>query len=203
MKRTVAFVLIVLSLLTLCACAGKQDKNDIKTQLKDIPNAYTETDVLDKVDIGTIKIEQKEKTFTVQDEVFKFSSFKNSDKITVNYGKALMDIYAKDGKVQKCVVISEDRTIWNEYDADGNALACTVYTYDEYGNITKECRYGADGALTDFYEATYHDMLIREKREYSGSYDLLKVTKYYYEGTALKTEAVYGPDLKLQGTIEH
>ena len=200
MKKIIAVLLMCATLLSLFACAKKKDDTTPK-QLEDIPNAYVgDTVIADTVKLGNLEIIIKEQTFYIDGIKFAFSDFKDTDKLSMNFGDDMLDVYVSEGKLQKCVVTSGDNTVCTEYNIQGNGVKQTKSVLDDYGNAVLVCLYDESGKLQSFYEASFDERCnMIQKREYNASYDLIGVTVYEYdENDKPVRELQYGADLKLK-----
>ena len=205
MKKIIALIVCVLCLSTLFACKGEDNSEIKKTLDKTVPNAYVgDVDIEQKITPGSLDIEIKEKTFYINGIVFYFREFEKAEKVSMNYEGGMINVYVRDGVFKKCEIVTEDSTRKTVYDINGKAISATEYVYDELGNAVLVTDYDGEGKLTGFYEALYKELQMREKREYNGSYDLIRLTRYYYSDKgSLKKEAVYNSELKLEKIIEH
>ena len=206
MKKIIALLLCVLCLMTLFACKGAEKNEEIKERLDEkVAAAYVgDSKIEDKITLGSLNIVIKEKTFYVNDNIFYFKDFEKAEKMSMNFEGGMLDVYVKDGVLEKCETENADLTKRTVYDIKGKGVSATEYVYDEYGNAVLVSSYDGEGNLTGFYEASYKDFKISDKRVYNASLDLTKIIKYYYsEKGELEKEAVYSPDLKLQKVIEH
>lgn len=204
MKRFFGFLCIVLCLIGFCSCAkqSEQEAQIPATLEESVPNAYVGDIVIDdKQDMSSaLEISIREKTFYVNSHKFSFDEFKNTQKVHTNLGDDVLSVYVREGVFEKCTVSSDMGALVRTYDSKGRCIQVLKTTRDNYGNITSSATYGEDGALQSFYTASYEaqECRITQRRDFNGSYDLLRVTEYFYSknGKLLK-EAVYGADLKL------
>ncbi len=205
MKRIIAVLLIIISVFTLASCA-KKSGDEVKPELnEDIPNAYVgDVDVEQSIKVADLEIIIKEKTFYVNDIVFTFKEFENTEKLSTQMGEDMLDVYVKAGKLQKCVVYSGDNTMVTTYNIDGKSASVSKCRLDEYGNKVYEAFYDGDGKLQSFYTAEYDKAKITSKNEYNAGMDLTAVIRYEYDakGKLLRT-VTYGPDLKLKEVKEN
>lgn len=205
MKRIIAVLLIIISVFTLASCT-KKSGDEVKPELnEDIPNAYVgDVDVEQSIKVADLEIIIKEKTFYVNDIVFTFKEFENTEKLSTQMGEDMLDVYVKAGKLQKCVVYSGDNTMVTTYNIDGKSASVSKCRLDEYGNKVYEAFYDGDGKLQSFYTAEYDKAKITSKNEYNAGMDLTAVIRYEYDakGKLLRT-VTYGPDLKLKEVKEN
>ncbi len=205
MKRIIAVLLIIISVFTLASCA-KKSGDEVKPELnEDIPNAYVgDVDVEQSIKVADLEIIIKEKTFYVNDIVFTFKEFENTEKLSTQMGEDMLDVYVKAGKLQKCVVYSGDNTMVTTYNIDGKSASVSKCRLDEYGNKVYEAFYDGGGKLQSFYTAEYDKTTITSKNEYNARMDLTAVIRYEYDakGKLLRT-VTYGPDLKLKEVKEN
>lgn len=205
MKRIIAVLLIIISVFTLASCA-KKSGDEVKPELnEDIPNAYVgDVDVEQSIKVADLEIIIKEKTFYVNDIVFTFKEFENTEKLSTQMGEDMLDVYVKAGKLQKCVVYSGDNTMVTTYNIDGKSASVSKCRLDEYGNKVYEAFYDGGGKLQSFYTAEYDKATITSKNEYNAGMDLTAVIRYEYDakGKLLRT-VTYGPDLKLKEVKEN
>lgn len=205
MKRIIAVLLIIISVFTLASCA-KKSGDEVKPELnEDIPNAYVgDVDVEQSIKVADLEIIIKEKTFYINDIVFTFKEFENTEKLSTQMGEDMLDVYVKAGKLQKCVVYSGDNTMVTTYNIDGKSASVSKCRLDEYGNKVYEAFYDGDGKLQSFYTAEYDKAKITSKNEYNAGMDLTAVIRYEYDakGKLLRT-VTYGPDLKLKEVKEN
>lgn len=205
MKRIIAVLLIIISVFTLASCA-KKSGDEVKPELnEDIPNAYVgDVDVEQSIKVADLEIIIKEKTFYINDIVFTFKEFENTEKLSTQMGEDMLDVYVKAGKLQKCVVYSGDNTMVTTYNIDGKSASVSKCRLDEYGNKVYEAFYDGDGKLQSFYTAEYDKTTITSKNEYNAGMDLTAVIRYEYDakGKLLRT-VTYGPDLKLKEVKEN
>lgn len=205
MKKILAIICIILTLLSLCACGGKkQEQAEVIEQSLEgtVKKAYVgETKIADKDDVdSTMEIHIKERTFYVNGIKFSFSDFEKHEKLSQNYEDGVLSVYVKDGQFQKCTVSADGGKQLRTYNADGKCIGLEKQTRDEYGNITSFAKYDEKGDIVSFYVADYEKEACRitEKKEYDSTYTLAQLTRYYYDDSGkLTKEAVYGPDLKL------
>ena len=202
MKRIMSILIVAAIALSFAACGKKQET--AKAELKDIPKAYVgDVDVEQTIKTGDLEIIIKEATFYVNDIMFTFKEFEKTQKLSTQMGESMLDVYVKGGKLQKCVVFSEDNTVETTYNIKGKSAAVKKCVYDEYGNKVYEAFYNGDGKLQSFYTATYEKVTLKEKREYNRAMDLTAVTEYEYDKDGkLLREIVYGADLKLKEVKE-
>ena len=200
MKRIISILAVCLCLLSLGACAKQQ--KDAPQQLKEkIPNAYVgDVDVQQTIQIADLKIVIKKTVFYINDIEFSFRDFEQTEKISTNMGKDMLDVYVKDGALQKCVVTSADNTTVTQYNVEGKGSSVEKVNFDEYGNKTYVAYYDGAGKLQNFYTATYDkDLKITEKREYNATLDLTAVIEYEYDNSGKPTrELVYDASLQLK-----
>ena len=205
MKRIIAVLLIIISVFTLASCA-KKSGDEVKPELnEDIPNAYVgDVNVEQSIKVADLEIIIKEKTFYVNDIVFTFKEFENTEKLSTQMGEDMLDVYVKAGKLQKCVVYSGDNTMVTTYNIDGKSASVSKCRLDEYGNKVYEAFYDGGGKLQSFYTAEYDKTTITSKNEYNARMDLTAVIRYEYDakGKLLRT-VTYGPDLKLKEVKEN
>ena len=205
MKRIIAVLLIIISVFTLASCA-KKSGDEVKPELnEDSPNAYVgDVDVEQSIKVADLEIIIKEKTFYVNDIVFTFKEFENTEKLSTQMGEDMLDVYVKAGKLQKCVVYSGDNTMVTTYNIDGKSASVSKCRLDEYGNKVYEAFYDGGGKLQSFYTAEYDKAKITSKNEYNAGMDLTAVIRYEYDakGKLLRT-VTYGPDLKLKEVKEN
>ncbi|MBR0413493.1 MAG: hypothetical protein IJI67_00295 [Clostridia bacterium] len=198
MKKVISIIAVLACIFSLGACAKKQE--NVPQELKDIPNAYVgDVDVQKKIKIGDLNIVIKNKLFYVNDIEFSFKDFENTEKLSTNMGKEMLDVYVKGGTLQKCVVTSADNTTVTEYNIEGKSTSMTVVTYDEYGNQNYVAYYDGEGNLKNFYTATFEGTTMTEKREYSADLDLVAVIQYEYDKNGkLAKEIIYDSKLQLK-----
>ena len=204
MKRIIVVLLVALSVFSLASCSKKQEAMVQKELKEDIPNAYVgDVEVEQSIKVADLEIIIKEKTFYINGIVFTFKEFEKNEKLSIQMGEDMLDVYVKGGKLQKCVVYSDDNTMVSTYNIEGKTTSVTKCKLDEYGNKAYEAFYGSDGKLQNFYTAEYEKEKITSKYEYNAGMDLTAVIRYEYDakGKLLRT-ITYGPDLKLQEVKE-
>ncbi|MBQ6380160.1 MAG: hypothetical protein IJJ41_00975 [Clostridia bacterium] len=206
MKKTVCLLCILLTVLSLAACA-KQKESAVPEKLKEeIPNAYVgDVDVQQTVKTKDLEIIRKDSIFYVNDIEFTFREFEDTEKLSTNMGEDMLDVYVKDGELQKYVVTAIDGTAVTTYHADGTTASVLKAEVDEYGNQTYVAHYDGAGKLKDFYTAAFEKMNLTEKREYNAAMDLVSVTKYEYDkksGKLIK-EITYDAALELKDVKEY
>lgn len=203
MKKIIAVLLALACAFAFCACA-KKDEGIKKELTEDIPKAYVgDVDVQQHIQVADLEIIIKDTIFYVNDIMFRFAAFEKTEKLSTQFGDGMLDVYVKDGKLQKCVVYSGDNTSIVTYNIDGKSSEAIKKEIDAYGNTVYEARYDSAGALQGFYTASYDKITLLEKRTYSAEMDLTSVIKYEYDkkGNLLR-EITYDADLTLKDVKE-
>ena len=130
MKRIIAVVLIVLSVLgTFCACSNNNN-NDVPTKLDNITSGYT-GDVKVGQDIKTQKLDivLGKYIFTINNVRYRFKDFEKTPKRTTKLGDYKMDIYVKDSTLQKCILRKSNeygRTVYSAVFMATSPAVCTM-----------------------------------------------------------------------------
>ena len=198
MKRIIAVVLIVLSVLgTFCACSNNNN-NDVPTKLDNITSGYT-GDVKVGQDIKTQKLDivLGKYIFTINNVRYRFKDFEKTPKRTTKLGDYKMDIYVKDSTLQKCILRKSNeygRTVYSAvFMPDGTATDYYKYNCDEFGNITCRMHYDKDGKLESFFTAEYDEKTNNQtvRYTYGSNYALKEVIKYTYNDKGKLVSTAY------------
>lgn len=199
MKRIIAFVLIIISVLSIfSACSKKQ--NNIPKKLDNLTSGYTgDVKIGSVIKVKKLDIVLGKYIFTINGVRFRYKDFENSPKRTMKFeDKVSLDMYVENATLKKCILRESNdygrKVLCAVFTPDGNATDYYKYEYDDFGNITCRMHYDKDGKLESFLTAEYDEETQNQtvKYLYSGNYVLKEVIKYTYdENGKLESTAYY------------
>ena len=198
MKKIIASVLIVLSILSVFSACSKK-KNTVPEKLDNLTSGYTgDIKVESGIKMQKLNIVLGKYIFTINGVRFRYKDFENSPKRTTRMGNYKMDIYVKNSALEKCIL--------RQTNSIGKTVLCAIfvptgkatdyykYEYDTFGNITCRTHYDKEGKLESFLTAEYDESTQNQtaKYFYDSRYRLKEVIKYNYdENGELDSTAYY------------
>ncbi len=202
MKKTIACFLIILSILSVLSACSKKGGKEVPEKLENVSSGYTGDIKIEKgVKIQNLDIVIGKYIFTVNGLRYRFKDFEKTPKRTTQLGDYKMDLYVKDGTLQKCIVRqtnSVGRTVYSAiFTVEGKATDYYKYTHDEFGNIICRAHYDKDGKLESFLSVEYDQKTQKPTARYSYNADntLKEAVKYTYDEKG-KLESVAYYDAK-------
>ena len=198
MKRIIASVLIIISILSVfCACSKKE--KSVPEKLDNITSGYTgDIKIGQVVKVKKLNIVLGKYIFTINDIRFRYKDFENSPKRTMKFeDKVSLDMYVVDASLKKCILREGDEygttVLKAVFNPDGNATDYYKYEYDDFSNIICRMHYDKDGKLESFFTAEYNEETQNQtaKYIYSGNYVLKQVIKYNYDENGKLVSTAY------------